>query len=427
MKNIFIGTWSEQVPNVILDLSYKLSMDRGDKLHIYLITTEQLDEVCLSEQINENHLNVSFELYTCYVGSQFSISEKLQKVQSLIKSIGDGVRQIYLRFHEGAILIEQMVAHECVQMYPDKVVFLVDSKSQNQCLVGEVMHERGLYHHVYELVSSANFSAAKKLLADHADHSLIVQLLELGNKLRTLDMDKHESDSLFSQLKQALSLLRSEKSCEEEEFIDSFKSLPKQEQKVFISFLFNYAELLYEEHDLIDFVVLYYRLAEEVLLYALGWDVGSANTFVLRKDAKYKLKIPKNERVTRHFRSYMKVLRQEIYHIEQRHHVRIKFDQCIGLERLPPRDRYFVELYLFFKNESMEKFLALRHEGVSGHGFADFTKEKFEAMFKGNAPLEKMGELLDKLSLRPTYSIFKLIQRAVLGLVVEKEQARLVK
>ncbi|KIQ94514.1 hypothetical protein LH47_01392 [Anoxybacillus thermarum] len=431
MKNIFVSSWSEQIQQVLSDLADQLLLEEHNELNVHLIL-EHSSETCLKEQMMRNHPNVSCNIHFYDLDSKLPISQKIKQVQSLIRSIGEDVERIYLRFHEEGALIQQMLAHECTQIYPNKVVFFTDYRNRSQFSLGQAIHERQLYNHVYELVVSGNFLSAKKLVTDRVQNPLIVSLLELGHKLRMLDIEERESMLLFDQLKEALKLFHSGQHDEEGKFVDLFKSLQKQNQKAFIAFLFNYAELLYDEHDLIDFIVLYYRLAEETLLYALGWDIPSqrmndATTFVMRKDAKYKLLIPEKQQVTRHLHSYMKVLSQEVRRLEERYHVRIRRDRCVGLERLSSRDRYFAELYLFFKNKQLEKFLKLRHEGVSGHGFADFTREKLEAIFEGRPPLEKMAELLEKLSLKPPYSIFKLIQKAVLGLVGEEKRAKLVK
>ena len=63
---------------------------------------------------------------------------------------------------------------------------------------------------------------------------------------------------------------------------------------------------------------------------------------------------------------------------------------------------------------SHEENLELRHEGVSGHGFADFNKEEFETICGGQSPLEKMDPLLSQLQLKPEFSLFKLVQKGIL-------------
>ena len=62
------------------------------------------------------------------------------------------------------------------------------------------------------------------------------------------------------------------------------------------------------------------------------------------------------------------------------------------------------------------------HEEVSGHGFADFNKEEFETICGGQSPLEKMGPLLSQLQLKPEFSLFKLVQKGILGIAQENDQ-----
>ena len=187
--------------------------------------------------------------------------------------------------------------------------------------------------------------------------------------------------------------------------------------------LSNYAEYLYTENDLIDFIVLFYRLVEETLLYSIGWDINwntrdEYRQFFIRTDAAYALSIPKTEKLSKHFHRYMKILKNEIRAIEDRMQVKIRRDKCVGLERLSPQDRFFADLYLFFNSKSLEDFLDLRHEGVSGHGFAEFTKEDFEVMLNGQSPLLFIHPFLKKFDLLPEVSIFNLIQKCVLALLV---------
>ena len=58
-----------------------------------------------------------------------------------------------------------------------------------------------------------------------------------------------------------------------------------------------------------------------------------------------------------------------------------------------------------------EEILELRHEGVSGHDFADFNKEEFETIWGGQSPLEKMDPLLSQLQLKLEFSLFKFVQK----------------
>jgi hypothetical protein len=432
MKNLFISQWTDESYTLATKIVEKLSSYGERELAIHFFSqNSHIDVSLFLEELHMRYSNVSIDVQTHFLKDNLSIREKIKHVQSLIRRIGSHAERLYLQFHDGDAYLQQMIAHECIQLFPNQVIFFMGNEDESYFSIGQSIQDREFYHHVHELVTSGNFSAAKKLTSNRIKNPLIPRLLDLGQSIRMLDLEKNNSDELFDDLNEVLKQLDSEQSTEEMAYVDLMKKLPDYNQKAFIAFLYNYAELLYAENDLIDFIVLYYRLAEETLLYAIGWNIrwrGANETFpfVVRKDAKYVLPIPKNRKVTRHFHSYMKVLSQEIRSIEERQRVKIRRDKYVGLDRLSPRDRYFAELYLFFKEKTFEEFLDLRHEGVSGHGFADFTKEEFEGMLDGQTPLQKIAPMLEKLSLKPNHSIFVFIQKAVLALVAEETEQKLV-
>lgn len=208
-------------------------------------------------------------------------------------------------------------------------------------------------------------------------------------------------------------------------YVERMKKLRKGSQKEFIFFIHNYASFLYEQEDLIDFVVLYYRLVEESLLYALGWDyvenVGPGNgyRFVKQTGKRFVLPLHPHE-MSRYFHHYLRALKKEIRKIENEYTgVSLLNGNITALDQLNERDRYFADIYHAFQDEELIDFLDLRHEGVSGHGFADFTVEDFERICGGMPPLVKIKPTLEKLGLVPEFSLFDLVQKAVLALLKE--------
>jgi hypothetical protein len=425
MKNVFISQWTAESYTLATKIIEKLSSYGERELAIHFLSNQQHIDVSLFlEQLHMRYPDVAIDVQTHFLTDKLSIREKIKHVQSLIREIGSHAERIYLQFHDGDAYLQQMIAHECVQLFPSQVIFFMENEDESYFSIGQSIQDREFYYHVRELVTSGNFSAAKKLTSNRVKNPLIPRLLDLGQKIGMLDLEKNNSDEWFDDLKEVLKQLDSEQSTEEMAYVDLMKKLPDRNQKAFIAFLHNYAELLYAENDLIDFIVLYYRLAEETLLYAIGWDIRwgrstETSPFVVRKDAKYVLPIPNHEKLTKHYHRYLKVLSQEIRRIEERQRVKIRRDKCVGLDRLSPRDRYFAELYLFFKEKAFEEFLDLRHEGVSGHGFADFTKEEFEGIL-GCKPLTKIESILEQQNLLPRFSIFELIGKAVLALIIEE-------
>ena len=85
-------------------------------------------------------------------------------------------------------------------------------------------------------------------------------------------------------------------------------------------------------------------------------------------------------------------------------------------------NRVFLYGYIHGNLVMSHSLSAPRHEWVSGHGFADFNKEVFEAFCGGQSPLEKMGPLLSQLQLKPEFSLFKLVQKGILGIAQENDQ-----
>ncbi|WJQ13236.1 hypothetical protein QT238_13910 [Geobacillus stearothermophilus] len=427
MKSVFIDQWTENSPALAASLTERLFLKGMRELSLHFITYERLPQTPLwGEQLQIAYPDMDLSIQWHVMDRGLRLREKLQIVRSHLCQIVQHADYILLPLGGGEANLQQMITHEALQLFPDKVVFWVEEAgNENVVWMKQYAANRQLYHHVHELISAGNFKAVKKLLTKRVANPQVMQLLDLGLSLKTLDLSRKQAEQYFTILIEVLQHLDSELLEEEIAYIKRMMKLPAGDQKAFISFLYNYAELLYEQQELIDFIVIYYRLAEETLLYALGWDVrndlnDSAFPFLVRKDAKYALPLTKQEKLTKHFHRYMKILSREVRHIEKKENVRIRRDKCVGLERLSPRDRYFADLYLFFNEKSFETFLDLRHEGVSGHGFADFTKEKFEALLGGQTPLQKIDAILTYLSLKPNYSIFQLVQKAVLGLIAHE-------
>ncbi|KAA9030642.1 hypothetical protein [Niallia endozanthoxylica] len=362
---------------------------------------------------------------------ELSIQERLAKVETaLLNVMKKNDYHLYLILNQCQSSFLQMVMHYCVSTFYHQLTVISDPMGKQGSEVESIkiepyLSEEGLSHHFYELVISNNFKAAKSLISNRELPHELERLLDFGQELLSLQVRKGKNgmDDPFTLL---ISQLEKYGERAEVHYVENLKKIQAGDQKAFIHYLYNYAEIVYEANDLIDFIVLFYRLAEETLLYSLGWDtrpysVPNRNSVFVRKDQPFFLQVP-NERMTNHLHSYMKVLRREVRRIEDRYRVTIRRDKCVGLERLPARDRYFADLYLFFKDKGLEDILELRHEGVSGHGFADFNKEEFEAFCGGQSPLEKMDSLLAQLQLKPQFSLFKLIQKGILGLVQENDQ-----
>ena len=403
---------------------------------ILIFTDKETDIQKQVEGLNFNYIDYSFTHLLEPREESENLTIRKNHIENVINNIEDRFTKVYTFLTEGNQSFQHLLSHALMQRFHQKVIFLTgkgEMAAENHESEGKALSQN-LYEHIHELVISGNFTAAKKLITfNHFKDQRIIHLLDLGEYLKSLHIPNRNGTMYFQILNDVLKTINEENDPEEIEYVERIEGLWKNDQKAFIFYLHNYADFLYKENDLIDFIVLFYRLAEETLLYSIGWDINwntsdEQRQFFIRKNALYSLRIPRTGNLSKHFHRYMNVLKQEIRSIEERQQVKIRRDKCVGLERLSDRDKYFAELYLFFNNKKLEEFLDLRHEGVSGHGFADFTKEDFERIL-GGSPLEKFNQILTMLELNPEFSVFRLVQKAILALVAsyEIEQSELAK
>ena len=318
-----------------------------------------------------------------------------------------------------------LLAHLLIQKFPERVRFYSE-KNEEIPFIDDDMYTFRFYHHVHEFLESGNFLSAKQAIANRLQHKDIDKLLDFANGLFSLELESkaHPNTDMFELLKDKLREIGGDE--EEIQYVERMKGLKRGSQKEFIFFIYNYAAFLYEQEDLIDFVVLYYRLVEESLLYAIGWDYvehdGPGNGYRFIKQPGNRFVLPlQPQQMSRYFHHYLRALKQEIRRIEQKYAgVFIRNGYVNGLERLNERERYFVRVHLAFHDEALNDFLDLRHEGVSGHGFADFTVEDFVEICGGVTPLETIEPILEELGLIPEFSLFELVQKVVLGLLKEE-------
>lgn len=436
MANLFFHQWSshDQLESrkypYLEDVveSIQLRDDVAD-LDIHLIVNELLgiaDLTLIEVSLNAiSKFNVTVKQHEL---EQNSLVRKHKQLVTLFREQIDQEDKIYLHMGQGDVATQHLIAHLGIQEYKKQVMFLTGNGLQkdhyfNSLEPESYMSNRQLYHHIHEYVMSSNYQSAKLLIEKEMSDTRISKLLQFGYDLKKLNVNNNEE--CFDLLKEVLSESGADSS--EIKYVEEMKKLQDFDQRVFVSYLYNYAEHLYEEDDLIDFLVLYYRLAEEMLLYAVGWDIdypknGDRSRLIQRKSAKISLPFPQGRFVTNHYHSYIKVLKQRVRKIEGKYsnRVNIRRDKQTGLSLLTPRERYFADVYIFFYNKKLYDFLDLRHEGVSGHGFADFSKEKFESICGGKPPLQLLVPMLEKLKLAPEYSLFKLLKKAILASISNK-------
>jgi hypothetical protein len=436
MKELIVYRWKNKDHFLcnIQSVIHKEELCRDFDLLIF--TDKEIDIQRQGEVLDFNYVEYTFNFLVEPLKDLETLNLRKAYIENIVHNLDGQFTKVYTCLSEDHQSFQHFLSHALMQRFHQKVVLLTDKGefiAENRETEVKVFSQN-LYEHLHELVTSGNFSAAKKMITFHQiQDKRIIHLLDLGDYFKNLHIPNHNGSMYLQLLKDVLLSINEENSPEELDYIERMEGLWKNDQRAFILYLHNYAEFLYKENDLIDFIVLYYRLAEEALLYSIGWDINwytrdERKQFFVRKDAVYSLRIPRTEKLSKHFHRYMKVLNQEIRTIEERQQVKIRRDKCVGLDRLSDRDRYFADLYQFFNHKKFEEFLDLRHEGVSGHGFADFTKEDFERIL-GGSPLEKFNQILTILELNPEFSVFQLVQKAILALIAsyEVEQSGLAK
>lgn len=415
MRNIVIYQWQGKALLRFLLDRLKERNTVPDEIHIFTASDFEIENV-------KERLNRDSYIHTVQGKTP---PERKEYLSRKLKDIIRPQDNVYLNLGNGELQFSQMLVHLCFEKYHGQLVLLLESGRSldyiNAVPMKDKMTELQFYHHVHELLQSGNYQSAKSIIQTRFTNKEINKLLDFAHALFNLELDlpAHSTTDFFSVLENVLKEIDGNE--KQIAYVRRMKALRNQGQKEFIFFIYNYAAFLYDTDDLIDFIVLYYRLVEESLLYAIGWnyreEADGTFTFMYRKGSKYALEFP-NWPVNRYFHHYLKALKQKIRNIEESYsQVKIRRNKCVGLEKLTEEEQFFVKLYMQFNDKELEDFLDLRHEGVSGHGFADFTKEKFEQLCGGKTPLEKIEPILQDLDLIPEYSLFELTQKAVLGLL----------
>ncbi|MBM7692705.1 hypothetical protein JOC77_002136 [Peribacillus deserti] len=362
---------------------------------------------CLYPQSAEKpEITAHDEYKECKVHSLSNDLESAEKEinEILTQQVGDEDK-IYVRLSERPNLYELVIMQIVLESY-SKAAYFIKGRELVPAFSEAEDKIQDLYARLHDLICKRNYHSAGKLVYHSFQSPELTKMLIFGERLKSLDLAVSEGqEDYFDLLMETLREMDEDEALVE--YADSMKNLRNRDQKSFISYLHNSAARLYDENKLIDFVVLYYRLTEELLLYALGWDIdwnkpGSGkDTFIYRKEAYFKLDIPK-ERVTRHFHSYLRTLNREVRVLEKK-------------QEITQVDQYFIKLHRLFNDEELQEVLKLRHAGVSGHGFCDFSKEQFENICEMN-PLEKLEPIFSFLNITFEDGLFELIEKSSLYL-----------
>jgi len=348
-----------------------------------------------------------------------SLEANIKEVEALLDRLVKKDDKVTILMDEGQNPLLQASIHYGLMRYHNQV--LIKYSHEHTDLVSFKLDvEEQLYHHSQHLVHSGDYKGASTLLKGKVEDRRVFQLLDFAQGLLSLELHyshPQNRDLYFTTLCDVLKEISIEWE-EEVHYVQTMKKLERQDQTAFIYYLQNYASELYRENDLVDFIVLFYRLAEECLLYAMGWDVDDRNNqfFIRKNSVNY---IPLAE-VGRHFSQFHKLVERRYTPLKKKYNFGyFSTNHSIDLIGIPDHDLYICKLYQNFSQSWLLKLLDLRHEGVSGHGFADFSRELFEEICEGS-PVEKMEELLKEWNILAPQSIFSIVQKAVLALLARE-------
>jgi hypothetical protein len=179
--------------------------------------------------------------------------------------------------------------------------------------------------------------------------------------------------------------------------------LHTREQRTFVMYLYSFAQLLDERGMTVDFVVIFFRLVEELLLYVIGWDVNGEQRLVEGKHRRA-IGLYEGEKVAT-FSVYKRALTRHVHGLQRKHRA------------LTEEEQLYADVLALVSRPEVANVLELRHEGVSGHGFADLSRDRILAVSGGVEPLLWLQPLLARLELVPEYSVFRLVDEALLLLL----------
>lgn len=320
-----------------------------------------------------------------------SLQEKLDDLEEFLENLALKAKRIRIIVEKEGNVLTEAAIHFCITHFPLKT----EIRRQNELWRNSDIHWKSeeVYQLVHHLIYLNKYKIAELILKSYTDDKDLFHLINFGDQLLNgnAKFPKGQNEMFYFNLLRSV-LKNFDHDHEELQYVNVMKGLVDSKQRAFIYFLQNYCKQLYKTEEFVDFIVLYYRLAEELLLYSMGWDVDNSNHYRVRPNAKKS--VPFERPVSRHFNSYLKIVLRKAE--EQ------------------PKNKYYQHLLEDFTQEWLIHLIDLRHEGISGHGFRHYSKRLLEAIASGN-PIEKMDELLDKYGMKTEHDLFELLQKAILA------------
>lgn len=321
------------------------------------------------------------------------LGEKLDELEEFLEKLAMRTKKIRIVVDPKSNELTEAAIHFCITHFPLKT----EIKNKDELWRNSDIHWKSeeVYQMVHHLIYLNKYKSAELVLKKYCDDQTLLHLLDFGDQLLNGNAQFPHSSNQYYYFNLLMGVLKTiDYNKEEIQYVHQMKGLIDSKQKPFIYFLQNYCKQVYKTDEFIDFIVLYYRLAEEALLYAMGWDVDNSNRYKVRQNAKKS--VPFERPISRHFYSYLQIVLKKA--------------------KENPRNKYYQQLVKDFTDDWLINLIDLRHEGISGHGFRHYSRELFETIASGH-PIEKMEQLLEKYHLKTNYDLFEIIQKAILALV----------
>ena len=341
------------------------------------------------------------------------ISDVLNGVQA------ENYQDIYISTHYAKYgKLYHAVSHECMRRFANQLTFIDSDRSTRVSYLDmePFLQKERLFQICRDLILSGNYSAAGKVLQTRPMGTEMSRLLSLADALIRFTPEQAKPE--FNLLADVLERYHADQ--EAVAFCRGMQKLCEQDAGSVITYLYNISEFYYEQEQLVEFFVYYYRLVEEWVLYAMGWDVGYGNELRLAKGREFSLPLPR-ERIQTYLHHYIRVLRNERYRLARKYRSQIDRTNWKNLP-LSEQDRAYIEICMFLTEDRFNELLELRHEGVSGHGFEDFTLKECIELCGGIPPLEKLDPMLARWGVKPEHNIIQLLNHALLSVLDEALQ-----
>lgn len=346
------------------------------------------------------------------------LSEVYKQVENYLLSLELGEEdKIRLHHVEGNRYILAYLI-KGIELLPDS--FYIIYKDQNHRTysysIDHYFQESKILQLIEKYLSAYHFRAVEELfVGKHVPHRFL-KLFILYDKLDQLAFEPkyprgngrvvknqdpyREENQLFDNL---LEFVHKHQLYEYVEYVENMRGLIYCKQNAIIPFLYHQMMRYYEEHNYIDFIVRHYRLLEELLIFALGWDIGNNGKFLLRHQNAYTpwpIKLHKNQNTYRN-------LAKEYQEMCQRQMV-------------------YPKLLEYINHPDVAELIEMRHESIGGHGFEEITHADIERRFTRHDFAQTLKSVIEQFGVPIQYSYYEILNHIILLEVEEYVEQKII-